>query len=198
MKTTVAALMIWLVSSHTCFTPVQRCRAYERHLLPTLTCSRTYRDSRAWTKWTTSWESQKQVEGKIKSGPKSETHTQSTIDWQLVMAERMHLSSQGWQNDHADMITSDRTIARGDELSSERCVQPGTRHNSQLKSDAHTEQETVRWRNSAFTSSATRSSADSWEISGLSGRQLQKTRCSAVQLSSKKYHISCVIQFGST
>lgn len=42
------------------------------------------------------------------------------------------------------MITSDRTIARGDELSSERLVQPGTRHNIQLKSDAHTEQETVQ------------------------------------------------------
>lgn len=42
------------------------------------------------------------------------------------------------------MITSDRTITRGDELSSERFVQPGTRHNIQLKSDAHTEQETVQ------------------------------------------------------
>ena len=110
-----------------------------------------------WTKWTTSQESQQQVERKIKSRPKSHihthTHTQipSALDWQLAMAERMHLSSQGWQNDHADMITSDRTIARGDELSSERFVQPGTRHNSQLKSDAHTEQETVQWRSRAFT-----------------------------------------------
>lgn len=82
------------------------------------------------------------------------THTHNP-DWQLVMAQQMHLRSQGWQNDHADMITSDRTIARGDELSSERFVQPSTRHNSQLKSDAHTEQETrVRWRSSALVSPA--------------------------------------------
>ena len=75
------------------------------------------------------------------------------------------------------MITSDRTIARGDELSSERFVQSGTRHNSQLKSDAHTELETVQRRNSAFTSPATVKRADSCEISGLLGRQLKKTHC---------------------
>lgn len=63
-------------------------------------------------------------------------HPLPTSDWQLVMAQQMHLSSQGWQNDQADMIATDRTTAKGDKLSSERFVQPCTRHNRRLKSDA--------------------------------------------------------------
>lgn len=59
------------------------------------------------------------------------------------------------------MITSDRTVARGDKLSSERFVQPGTRHNSPLKSDVHAEQETVQMKEQCFYFTSYRSSADS-------------------------------------